>query len=753
MNTPPEIVPTSVDPNLMATRYGIPYEGGIYGETSSHGLLEPRRILRVVVKKWLTIVLVLLFAGTAAAYYLLTTPKVYQAESLVELSVRRPRLLTQQAAVIEEQAGASQSEEIFNTRLEKFKGRTMMLAALNRLFVVYPAAFGLSGTNTAGTLSDVETFREKGLSPYQHGLKLTLLRRTRLVRVVFENTDPALAAAACNAFAEAAEASAYDENRISSDAAVVWLEAQAESQRKELLKSDDLLLKFRQEHKIDVLDSQRKTVENALLDFNKSLVDIESREACERDLLSTLEGLDLNPERAGELPAGIPRAEEISLALGKWRAAIAERDNLLTQFTPQHPEVKAKDRGVALHRSQALEALARAKSTTQSNCELLTKQAASLRQKKAGQAQLASELELQIIEGRTRLAGLERSRDSADQSYRGILTRIQDARMAADENTATIKLVEKAAVPAVPVKPRPIRVLALAILLGLMAGGGLALITDAMEDHATSPDDFNGSDVPILAVVPHAKTTERAAVATSTIHQRFSQITEAYAGLRAMLDSPQHKDRSQVVLIASSVPGEGKTVTSCNLAASWAKRGRRVLLVDFDLRRPRLAGIFSMPSGQRGLLEALDQDPDGSSMANLSYPVAECPGLHVIASRPFNGASPAEVVGTPAVAALISWARAHYDHVVLDAPPLGLVSDALALAPLVDCTLVMARPETSRKQLTWHTIRRFRESGHHSLALVINDVDYSRAAYGSYDPYYYYHRNYQAYTTEESAET
>jgi len=752
MNTPPEVVPPSADPNPLLTRTGAPYYRDTYG-VPPHGILEPRHILRVVTQKWLTIVLVLLFAGTAAAYYLLTTPKVYHAESLIELSVRRPRLLTQQAAVIEEQAGASQSEEIFNTRLEKFKGRTMMLAALSRLFVIYPGAFGLSETNTAGAVLNAETFREKELNPYQSGLELTLLRRTRLVRVVFEHPDPVLAAAACNAFAEAAEASAYDENRISSDAAVVWLEAQAESQRKELLKSDDLLLQFRQVHKIDVLDSQRKTVENALMDFNKSLVDIESREACERDLLSTLEGLDLNPERAGELPAGIPRAEEISLALGKWRAAITERETLLTQFTSQHPEVKAKDRGVALYRSQALEALARAKSTTQSNCELLTKQAESLRQKKIAQSQLASDLEMQIIEGRTRLAALERSRDSADQSYRGILTRIQDARMAADENTATIKLVEKAVIPVLPVKPRPIRILALAILLGLISGSGLALITDGMEDRVGSPADFEGSDIPILAVVPHVKTTERIAVATSTIQQRFSLINEAFAGLRAMLDSPQHKDRSQVVLIASSVPGEGKTVTSCNLAASWAKRGRRVLLVDFDLRRPRLAGIFPMPSGQRGLLEALNQDPDASSIVNLAYPVAECPGLHVIASRPFNGASPADVVGTPAVAALIDWARAHYDHVVLDAPPLGLVSDVLALAPLVDCTLVMARAETSRRQLTWHTIRRFRESGYHSLALVINDVDFSKSAYGGCKPYYYYHRNNPTYATEESTKS
>ncbi|HOW97029.1 MAG TPA: AAA family ATPase [Kiritimatiellia bacterium] len=724
-----------------ASLYGASlYYDHLYGAAPAGlALLDPRRLLR----KWRTLTLTLAFAVVAALGYLWAAEKIYRANSLIELSVRRPRILTQQPAVIEDQAGAQQSTEVFNTRLEKFKGRTMLEAALQRLDAVLPGAFAPASPASSDS---PELRHDKRLKRFEKALTLTLVRRSRLIRVEFEHPDPKVATAACNAFADAAEASAYEENRTTSDAAVAWLEAQAELQRKDLLKAEDALLAFRQEHKIDALESERKTVDDALQGFNKSLVDVESREAQESALLAKLEQLTLDPERAGEFPADIPRAEEIRSALEQWRVAVVERNSLLAAFTPKHPEVQAKDNVVALYREEALKALERAKTTARSNNNLLREQAETLRRKKDEQIQLAAKLEMQVVERKTRLAALERSRDAADQSFRGILARIQDARMAADENTATVKIIDRATVPLKPVHPNPLHTLALALLLGFVGGLGLIVALDFLEDRVTGPEDMEGRGIPILAVVPHVRNADRASIATATIRQHFSEVVEAFAGLGTMLDSPQHKERSQVILIASSIPGEGKTVASCNLAAILAKKGRRVLLVDFDLRRPRLAGIFPIPPGRPDLLTV--QPEANPRMAGLPYPVADCPNLEVIASRPMSQSNPAVALGALA-GALISWARTKYDHVVLDAPPLGLVSDTLALAPLADFTLVMVRPEVSRKRLTWHTIHRMRESGIHSLGLVVNDLDVSKMLYNTYSPYYHYQQHYKAYAPAE----
>lgn len=739
-------VPRQIAP--YGTTYPYPYGShyGIPGNASPLIDFSPRRMVRTLIKKWYVPMLVLLFTCSAAVFYLWKTPKVYRSTSLIELSVRRPRILTQQAAVIEENVGASQTEEIFNTRLEIFKGRSIMQAALERLLGSHPDAFASPQEVSGDRAVDAEVLKTRQLRLYRDGIQLTLLRRTRLIQVTFAHTNPLLAAAACNAFADSAEASAYDDNRIGSDAAVTWLETQAELQREELRKADDELLKFMSDYSIDALESRRRTVEDALLSFNKSLVDIESREAGERQLLATLDQIDLQPEQAGELPSGIPRAEEIRKSLDMWRTATAERDGLLSRYTIRHPEVLVKDRLIELNRRQALDMLEQAKTTTKANCELMAKQAESLRQKVVEQAKAATELDLQIAKGKTLLASLERAHAAADQSYRGILTRIQDARMAADENTATVKRVEMASIPVVPFKPRPVRILALAIILGLVGGTALALATEALEDHIYGPEDVAAWGHPVLAVVPHAKAGDRYSTATASLQGSFNPVAEAFAGLRAMLDSPQHKDHAKVVMVASSAPGEGKTVTGCNLAVAWAKKGQKVLLVDFDLRRPRLAGIFPMPPEKLGLLETLTRGADGTG-ADLAYPVEICPGLDVIASRPSGRTNPAEAVGTAAAEGLITWARAHYDHIVIDAPPLGLVSDALALAPLADSILLMARTGVSRKRMTQHTLGRFKETGMHNIGVVVNDVDFSKLNYGAYGAYAHYQKHYSAYAS------
>lgn len=755
-NTPQEKItqPTHSSQKTMYDPYAQQMSYGLYdhlGSPLDAGWINPKRLIRVVRKKWLTILMALAFTTIAGIFYLQKTEEIFRASSQIELSVRRPRILTQQAAVIEDPSGSGSSEEIFNTRMEKFRSRAVMQQALDKLLQKTPQALKPEMDNAAASKLTPEQDREKRLRTFMNLLQLSLLRRTRIVEITFEYPDPVVAAAACNAFTEAAQTSSFDENRTNSDAAVSWLETQEEAQRKALQETEAKLLRFLASSSIDALESRRKTAEESLLAFNRSLVEIQSEESRVHDLRLALEKLDVNPELAGNLPTGIPREEEIRNVLEQWRTAVVTREQLLSRFTTNHPEVQAQTRLIELYREQASNAISQAQTATAANESLLKQQAESLRQRKEGQAELAQKLDIEIAEARTQISALERARDAAEQSYRGILARIQDARLAADENTATVKIVEPAIVPDRPIHPKPLIVMAIAVLLGLIGGTGLALVVEHVEDHVVDPDDLTPWGLPILAVVPRVKTKDRATVATASLRDRFSQVTEAFAGLRAMLDSPQHRSEAQVILVASSMPGEGKTVTSCNLAAAWAQKKRKVLLIDFDLRRPRLAGIFTMPPRQLGLLSALSSNESLVSGEKLAYQCEDCPSLHLIATRPVSGASPAELAGTEAVEQLLKWARKQYDHIVIDAPPLGLVSDALALAPMADTVLVMVRPSTSRKRVSLHTINRFQDSGIRNISLIVNDVDFSKFGYGAYGPYYHYQKHYKAYATNNEA--
>ena len=205
------------------------------------------------------------------------------------------------------------------------------------------------------------------------------------------------------------------------------------------------------------------------------------------------------------------------------------------------------------------------------------------------------DLEQTIVERKTRRTALERERDAADMSYKGILNRIEEARLSADENTATMKIVEPARVPEKPIWPKKSVVLAVAVFLGLAAGVGLAFFTDTMEDHVTSPADIEQDlGLKMIGVVPHAALGRRDNVFTADFAERFGVLAEAFAGIRGLLDSPQYESVSRSVLITSTAPGEGKTLSSCSLGVMSAKSGRRTLLVDFDLRRPRIVRAFGL---------------------------------------------------------------------------------------------------------------------------------------------------------------
>ncbi|HAL91901.1 MAG TPA: hypothetical protein DCM68_02610 [Verrucomicrobia bacterium] len=720
-NFPPSnLPPASGQPPGAPIYYGggDPYSGGMPMDSGPLQSLNPMRLLQIARNHWVILLLAILFAGGAAAFYLSRATEIYQAEARIELSTRRPRIVNKQDAMIEDR-GYGDAEEILNTQIQKFNSPSILPFVVASYRELYP---------------DDPAPEEELTARLANRGRFAIIKRTRLVSVTFTDPDPEFAMRACAAYAAGAEAAARAENRSGSNAAVAWLEAQALAQRQELEKADQELFDARQTLQMDVLAGRRKTIEESLLHFNESLSEVEAKASMEQKMLDALS--------EGKLPAEIPGAADVAASLDRWRQAMTERDALLSRYTPEHPAVEAQDKAVALYKEQANQALNRAKNTAAANLALYQEQAGSLQKKNEELLETASKLDRDILEGEMRITALNRTRSAADASYLGLLTRIQEARLSADENTATVKLASEVA-PARQIFPRPARVLLMALLLGLAVGFGLAILTEILEDRVGGIDDIEiGTGVKILAVLPHVKTRKRKEIATTSLTHQFGELAEAFAGLRSVLDSPLYRDHSQIVLVASSLPEEGKTTTSCNLATACALNGQKTLLIDFDLRRPRVGNIFPRPEAVCGLLEYLDSDQ--MKPEEIVY-ASECRNLSVISSRVVGRSRPAELVGGAKVAALLAWARAHFDRIVLDVPPLGIVSDALSLAHLSDCVLVMARPATSRKRAVRHTIQRFQAAGMANLAVVMNDVEHSKFTYHSYGPYYHYQKHYGAY--------
>ncbi len=708
---------------------GTPYYGSAYyGESSSSpfflGEISPRRLMRVARKKWPTVALATAFACCVAAFYLRMTVRVYRASSIVEMSVRRPRIMSAQSAVIDDQYYV-QADEVFNTRLEKFRGPAMSQTILEKF----------------RALSNASSFAESDARAASGAVSYELMRKTRLVRISVAHTNPALAAAVADAAAMAAEAVVMEENRLLSENAVAWLKSQGDNQRKILEKADQAIIDFRSKNQIDAIETRIKVVGESLSGINDSLAQIESKQVLNRELLKAMENIELSPENIGKLPGETPRITDIMTAVGKFTEAVSAREAMKSRYTDQHPEVIAAGQIVENLRRQAMDAIAQARETVLTNDRLLGQQAEGLRKRTGELSKEASELEVEVTKAKTELAALEREREAADMSYKGILNRIEEARLSADENTATVKMSRPASVPRAPVSPNPRRTFMLAILIGLAGGFGLALLKDLLEDYLHHDDDAERFfRVKVLGMVPRIERSDRQDVAWMTTTHKFSQFAESFASLRSVLDSGEYKDYARVLLVTSTAPGVGKTICSCNLAMAFAQRGERTLLIDFDMRRPQLRRVFSIPDEHESLLHVMHAQ-DSARFAKLPFGT-KVEGLDVVCSRRGGEISVAEIIGGKTVKEFIEWARSRYDRVILDSPPYGVVSDAAVLGGIATGMLMIIRPEVTRKHPTRNAMRHLEELGSTQLGLVINGLDFRKATYFSTYDYYYSHYRY-----------
>lgn len=705
---------------------GIPYggEGAGIGTENFLGTLTLTRILRVISQKWPSlIVATLLGLGIGFAYYK-TAPVSYRATSVIEMQAKRPRVLKTDEVIINDPNSSGSLNEIINTRLAKLRTREVIMLVAQRVRADFPAL---------KTMTDESLYQMLGWS-----VELRPRRMSHLIDISARHSQPEIARAIANAYAQTAEVYSMDENRAASDAGVEWLRRTSEAQRKVIEKADEDVLNFRVENQIDVMENQKRAADSVLLQLNSDLARAEVEQTRAADLLEVLSEIRQNPDLISALPEVVPRASEISSSQAALQNAITERDALLMRFTDKHPEVLEAENKVDICRKQFQESVARAYQTANANFDLMTKQTESLRERTKINARLSSELELKMIAAKARLDQLLRDREAADLSYRYLLNRIEEARLSIDDSSANIRVIEEAGLPRRQIYPDPRVAFSTGPLLGLLAGLLFILILDRLEDHITSISDVERHlSTRVLALIPRVHHAERSDLVRFSAEKKFSQFAEAFAGLRGVLESPRFINLAHVVLVVSTQPEEGKTICSSNIAMSYAAAGKKTLLVDLDLRRPRVGRMFNVHENseteqRRSLMDALLKD-DPSVFDSLPV-FSGYENLDLVTSRPDPRINPSAVMGAAIVAKFMDWARENYDRVVIDSPPFGMVSDSLTLGALSDSVVMVCRPQRSRYRALRHALRSFVESGAQMLGVIINDVDFkSSGGFGGYE--------------------
>ncbi|WP_372808466.1 GumC family protein [Pontiella sp.] len=721
-------------PMYHRSSYGEPayYAAAYGGEPGDEEGIDLLKLLRVLLRRWYTVAIFLVVGGLAAWLYGQKATPIYQAEAELEMSVRRPKVINSQAVYDDTSSSMSDTDAIINTRFAKFRSPAMERMAIEEYQKRFPG----------------EERSVQALSYYvRENISWSKDRRSNIVRVSTLSPDPRFAAQLVNVLSFCAGALMIQENQALSDGAVQWLHAQVEEQRSSLDGVEKQLATLRSSIQLDSL-GQRKDALGAALNkvaAEKSTIEnkLEARKATYDFVVEIL----TEKQDVEKLPSGLPKEAEINALITVWRKARNELEKCTDTYTEHHPEYQRLHTEERRARKEVEDFIAISGEAIKNEIRLLERQLEQLVRRVETMEQESISLEQKLVNGEQQLISLERRREAADDAYRAILQRMEQARMSADENTAFINIIREATIPRNPVKPRKLVILALGLFIGTLFGAGLAFLIEFWSDKITLVGDLKDLNLNILGTIPSQKNVEtRRDLATIGLKDKFSHVFEIFAGINTLVSADRYKDRTHVILICSVMPGEGKTISSCNLAISSALNNTRTLLIDGDLRRPRLARIFGIKEEHASLLEWLSADDGSLDCEHLvNHDVHK--NLDIITSRPSRNVNPAELMGRAKLRELIEWGRKNYDRIIIDSPPLGMVGDSHALANQSDSVIVVSRIGKTKKRALKFALGRLVELDATVLGCIANDVPHSLAGMfkGAHDGYSYGYGGYGAY--------
>ena len=701
-------------------QYGsAPYYYGRGGQptddTSVIGTLTPQRVLRVISQRWLSIFVFLLVGLVVAFAVYRISPTVYEATSEFTMDMRRSTSSGRGALSEAMPDLGSSYAEVFNTRISDWRSDKIVTKIVQQYRANRPSS----------TTADDELIRTLA------GSVLELQRNSRIISIAVRSGDPQIAAALANAYAEAIEAFTDEENKLRCDKAVQQIHSNVEKKRRDVEKLRKELLDFRTANKVDNLRSQRDTCADGLKKTTSDILALETQETQLVEWEKVLVEVQKNPEEFGSLNSSVARAQEIASEYRAFQEASGAYQGLLVNFTDEHPEVQAKKKLVDITRQRFLDSSVRALAAGRAQLGVIRNQLNTLRRRQEDFRNELASLEQRIVLAESSLKQLETDSEIANDVLKGLILDENTARIAAEGNNEIVRVGRPANVPSKPVLPNPMLIFGAGVVLALGLGVLFVLVLDNLEDTIVNLSDIEGRlSLKVLAVLPHVRRKKREEVAKFAVEEKYSQFAEAVAGLRNLLESPRYAALSKCMLVISTQPGEGKSITSCSVAISHAQAGKKTLLVDFDLRRPRQAKIWGLElTTEKSFSHVLEAAGDGVKpefASIVNHTAVE--NLDVIASLPPEGVDPATILGSASVREFFDWARANYDRVIVDSPPYGLVGDVVSLAVLVDSSVIMCSPDRTHFKPIQYCSRSLVEAGANVLGVVVNNVEVSGAA-------------------------
>jgi capsular exopolysaccharide synthesis family protein len=322
-------------------------------------------------------------------------------------------------------------------------------------------------------------------------------------------------------------------------------------------------------------------------------------------------------------------------------------------------------------------------------------------------------------ENERQLGTLTTTSNFNEKNYSYLVEKRNEAAIALATNTTDKKIVDAAKQSGTgPSSPKPLLIGLLALLAGIVLPAGIVLMQEKTNSRVQSKEDLARlTNIPMLGVIPHGTTQDK----QTMLNDPRSPIAEAFRAVRVNMQYLSAGLDKRVIGVTSSVPGEGKSFCTVNLAAELAQSGRRVIVLECDMRRPTLAGYFDIdPRRQHGLSTYLA----GDSTFDQARHTTSISSLDVMCCGPLPD-NPTRLIEGSRLAELIVQLREEYDYILVDIPPLGYVSEFLVLLQYLDAKIYVVRQNYTDRALVGQIAEMHREHKVKQLYMVINDVHFA----------------------------
>ncbi len=731
-----------------------PAQGGF--QWSAPDGLDLRQVFNVLKRRRAVILGATALMTLVAAIIVFQLTPMYTAEAIVMLDTRKTQVVDIQAVM----SGLQSDEAVVRSEVEVLKSPALAARVVSKLNLttnkllnpyLTPPTFWqrynpvtlVSNLFSGADSQQVETPEERQrderdavignvmghVSVFNDG-------RSYIIKIRYESSDPALAASIANTFANQYLLTQLEAKFEATQRATDWLNEHLTDLRDKARDSDQAVQMYRTEHKLVTAKDATVTTQQ-LSELNSQLI-IATADRTQKD--ATLRQVQAMVSSSSGGSATQVLASPIIVQLKGQEASLLQKQaEMATRYRPEHPEminIQAQitdvKRKIQEEVTNIIHGMQNDVLAARSRELALTSSIQALQQSAAVQD-----------EAGVQLRELEREADANRTLYENFLNRFKQTSAQEDIQQADARLVSAADTPGSPTFPKKVTFIEIALGLSLIVGVVAAFIIEHLDNGFRTADQIEKmAGVPFLGHVP--------AVATGKIphhlivQQPVSAYAEAIRSVRTALRFSNVDNPPKVVLVSSALPNEGKTTFAASLAQSVARSGGRALLIDCDLRHPSVNRLFKVAEGP-GLLSLFKDGADLSQMIQVD-------GTSRLQFIPVQAgtSNPQDLLGSQHMKDFLKRLRDQYDLVVLDAPPVLAVTDALVLSHIVDATLFVIQWELTPRQIALGALKLMQTQGANLAGVVLSRVNVRKhAKYGYGDSGYYYGR-YGTYYNKEA---